>query len=192
MFRFVLFACRPLTVDELLHALGIPHDPDTEFTPSDEYFQQRIPVQRAITPSSHAAEGLCGIDAIERRIIHCGGNFLEIKRHHGTVVSSEKPPYSRANKDIGNSSVQVMHQTVREFFLRPDGYVASSKFRMEEKDAHTRISMACIRYLMLCAANTTLANKLPSIKYWTPEHFEAYARYLNERPLISYAISNTT
>lgn len=32
MFRFVLFARRPLTASELLHALGIPDNPDTKFT----------------------------------------------------------------------------------------------------------------------------------------------------------------
>ena len=64
MFQFVLFARRPLTVDELLHALGIPDNPNTKFTPSDKYFQKCIPT--------------------ERRIISCGGNFLEIKPYHGT------------------------------------------------------------------------------------------------------------
>ena len=74
MFRFVLFARRPLLVDELLHTLGIQDNPDTEFTLSDDSFQRRIPS--------------------ERRIIHCGGNFLEIKSSYGTSVTyndSSKP-----------------------------------------------------------------------------------------------------
>lgn len=81
-----------------------------------------------------------------------------------------------------------MHQTVREFFLRPNGCVASSKFKMNERDARISISITCIRYLTLCAANTTLANKLPDIKSWTSKHFELYAQYLNERPLTNYAL----
>ncbi|KAF2192459.1 purine and uridine phosphorylase [Zopfia rhizophila CBS 207.26] len=64
MFQFVLFARRPLVVDELLHALSIPDSPNAKFTPSDDDFQKRIPS--------------------ERRIIPCGGNFLEIKPYHGT------------------------------------------------------------------------------------------------------------
>jgi hypothetical protein len=67
MFRFVLFAYRPLLVNELLHALAIWDDLDTPS--SDECFKERIP--------------------FERRIIYCGGNFLEIKEHHG-ITSSYK------------------------------------------------------------------------------------------------------
>jgi hypothetical protein len=77
MFQFVLFARRPLTDAELLHALGIPDKPDAEFTPSDKYFQKRIPSQQ--------------------RIIHCGGNFLEIKRHLGTVAPYKVSSNSRTN-----------------------------------------------------------------------------------------------
>jgi hypothetical protein len=148
MFRFVLFARRLLTVAELRHTLGVQDNPNTEFTLSDEDFQRRIPAQ----------------SVIERRIIHCGGNFLEIKQNHGTVASYEEPSNSMANNPVGSSRVQVMHQTVREFFLQPNGCVANSKFKMSEKDAHISISITCIRYLMLCAANTTLANKHPDIK----------------------------
>jgi ankyrin repeat domain-containing protein 50 len=83
-----------------------------------------------------------------------------------------------------------MHQTVREFFLRPDGYVARSTLRMSETDAHVGISITCIRYLMLCAANVELANKLPNVGSWTLEHFECYAQYLNEKPLTNYALDH--
>jgi ankyrin repeat domain-containing protein 50 len=168
MFQLVLFARRPITAEELCHALGIPDNPDTQFIPSDENFQLN--------------------DAIERRIIYCGGNFLEIRQHDGTVASHKEPSNSLANKVLGKKTVQVMHQTVREFFIRSDGCVASSKFRVSEKDAHISISITCIRYLMLCAANTALASRLPNAKSWTSEHFEAYAQYLNERPLTNYAL----
>lgn len=66
MFQFVLFVYRPLTVSELLHTLGIRDNLDT---PSDESFKKRIPP--------------------EQRIIHCGGNFLEIREHHGITASYE-------------------------------------------------------------------------------------------------------
>ncbi|KAH7129683.1 putative kinesin, partial [Dactylonectria estremocensis] len=159
MFRFVLWTRRPLTVDELRHALGIPDDPDSII--SDESFQIRIPP--------------------EHRIISCGGNFLEIKRRHG------------------NGTVQVMHQTVREFFLNPDGVVSKSgflnpdglvtksEFETCEKAAHICISIICIRYLMLCAVHTAPAGTL-RCKFWVSEHFERYAQLLNERPLANYAL----
>jgi hypothetical protein len=57
LFRFVLLACRPLTVAELRHALAILDDWNTSY----EEFQNHI------------------IRALARRIEHCGGNFLEIK-----------------------------------------------------------------------------------------------------------------
>jgi len=63
IFRFVLFAGRPLTISELLHALRIPDDLLTEFTPLDNFFESEIPEERYIT--------------------HCGGNFLETKGHDG-------------------------------------------------------------------------------------------------------------
>jgi hypothetical protein len=61
MFQFVLFACRPLTVSELLYALGILDNLDAKFTALDEYFQKSIPRKQRIT--------------------HYDGNFLEIKQH---------------------------------------------------------------------------------------------------------------
>lgn len=66
MFQFVLFAQRPLTVCELLHAFGVSDNPETKSLASDESFQKRIPNQRRIT--------------------HCGGNFLEIKQLDGTLA----------------------------------------------------------------------------------------------------------
>src|SRR6266516_4772405 len=85
-----------------------------------------------------------------------------------------------------------MHHTVREFFLNPDGGVVNSGFRMCEKDAHICISIICIRYLMLCAASTTIAEALPHVEFWTSEHFKHYAQYLNKRPLANYALCYLT
>ncbi|KAF8538316.1 hypothetical protein BDD12DRAFT_794098, partial [Trichophaea hybrida] len=151
MFRFVLFTYRPLRLAELRHALAIPDNPDVEFLTSDESFEEDL------------------IHGIDKRVVHCGGNFLEIKG----------PDEDR--------SVQLMHQTVREFFLRP---TAKSRFRMSYEDSHIRISITCLRYLMLCAANTSL--ELPSVDTWTPKHYEAYAEYLKKRPFINYALSHLT
>ncbi|KAF8540115.1 hypothetical protein BDD12DRAFT_777518, partial [Trichophaea hybrida] len=154
MLCFVLFTRRPLGVEEFRQALAIP-DANAEFAPSDETFEDEL------------------ILDIKRRIIHCGGNFLEIKDVHGY------------------SCVQVMHQTVREFFLGPNKY-SKSEISMRCHDAHATISITCIRYLMLCAANTSFENKLLSTESWTSEHFEAYAKYLNNRPFINYALRHLT
>jgi len=57
LFEFVLFALRPLTVEELRDALAVPDDRNSSYPK----FQQNK------------------ISAIGRRIEHCGGGFLEIK-----------------------------------------------------------------------------------------------------------------
>jgi hypothetical protein len=61
MFQFVLFTYRPLRLEELHQALAIPDDLQAEFSPSDESFDEEL------------------ILGIKKRIIHCGGNFLEVK-----------------------------------------------------------------------------------------------------------------
>lgn len=63
MFQLILWAARPLTVDELLHAVGIV-DSSSIDPPSDESFERHIPTKARIT--------------------YCGGNFLEIKKPNGT------------------------------------------------------------------------------------------------------------
>ncbi|KAF8535193.1 hypothetical protein BDD12DRAFT_753344, partial [Trichophaea hybrida] len=160
MFRFVLFMYRPLRLQELRHALAIPDDADTEFLTSDESFEEDL------------------IHGIDKRVVHCGGNFLEIKG-----LDEDR-------------SVQFMHHTVREFFLwynKPAMELDfKSRFRMNCGDSHIRISITCFRYLMLCAANTSLEKALMCVDYWTPKHFEAYSEYLNKRPFLNYALSHLT
>ncbi|KAF5252683.1 hypothetical protein FANTH_2310 [Fusarium anthophilum] len=156
MFRFVFFAGRPLSVCELLHALGIPENPETEFFASEELFQRRIPQ--------------------ERRIVHCGGNFLEIKQHNSTSGSMSP----------GQATVQAMHQTVREFFLQPNGCVARSKFKMIAEHAHASMAITCIRYLMLCTAY--MATRPSDVRNWNLQDFESCVHYMNQRPLASYAL----
>jgi hypothetical protein len=76
--RFVLFTHRPLRLEELRHALAIPHEIDAEFPCSDESFEERL------------------IEGIGKRVIQCAGNFLDIIKAYGnilpptiTIVSSE-------------------------------------------------------------------------------------------------------
>lgn len=68
MFRFVLFAGRPLRVSELIHTLRVPDDPFSEFTPSDTFLAKTISAERYVT--------------------YCGGNFLECHGHKGTTKAA--------------------------------------------------------------------------------------------------------
>jgi len=83
-----------------------------------------------------------------------------------------------------------MHQTVREFFLKPNGPVAISRFKMREDDARKTISMICFRYLILFVARSTQADELPNPEFWEPVHFRKYVEHLNERTLIDFALSH--
>jgi hypothetical protein len=75
LFQFVLFAKRPLTLDEFLHALSIGQNSGTHITLSDNSFQKHVPS--------------------ERRIIVCGGNFVEVKRRQGSGMLSAPDLSSR-------------------------------------------------------------------------------------------------
>jgi ankyrin repeat protein len=62
-----------------------------------------------------------------------------------------------ANVSIADGIVQVMHQTVSEFF-KAGGPTEGSRFRMAVAGAHVGISIACIRYLALCVTETGAFN----------------------------------
>jgi len=66
MFRLALYTIRPLRLAEFHQALTIPDGIHTEFSPSDESFGDEL------------------IQGINKRIIHCTGNFIEIKGASGT------------------------------------------------------------------------------------------------------------
>jgi ankyrin repeat protein len=169
MLQFVMFAYRPLRLEELRQALAIPENTNTTFSCSSESFKRNL------------------IHSIDKRVISCTGNFLEIKKVHGSAFSRSILLNGLANKSAEDSVVQVMHQTVREFF-RSDGPTAQSMFRMNSYEVHLRISNICVRYLMLCAADTTSIDQAVGSKSWTSEHFEAYAQYLSGRPFFNYAL----
>ncbi|KAF8248467.1 hypothetical protein K440DRAFT_600018 [Wilcoxina mikolae CBS 423.85] len=103
---------------------------------------------------------------MERRIIYEGGNLLELKGREEPIV-------------------QLIHQTVREFFLREDGYIANSSLRVDRRDSHLRITVTCLRYLTFVSSSQHTA--LP-VESWTATNFEAYILYLERRPLILYAL----
>ena len=70
LIQLVLFAYRPLSIHEIRQALAIPDDIDAEYSPSDVSYENEL------------------INDIVKRIIHCGGNFLDIK---GPRESSNNP-----------------------------------------------------------------------------------------------------
>ncbi|PVI04976.1 hypothetical protein DM02DRAFT_517644 [Periconia macrospinosa] len=150
LLQFVLFAKRPLTVDELLHALGARNTPDTGQLPLDAEFHLRVPTSK--------------------RILVCGGDFLEVK--------------SNDERDI----CQVMHQTVRDYFFRPNSQAKQFILEKIDQDAHISIAMICIRYLTVVVANMNETKGLPPFSEWTDTQFAVCAQRLQQWPLASYAL----
>jgi hypothetical protein len=70
MFQLVLFARRPFTMFEFQHALSIADCTSAGLIPSNECFQDSL------------------IEGLERRIIHCCHNLLEVKGHNGIFLSN--------------------------------------------------------------------------------------------------------
>jgi hypothetical protein len=81
-----------------------------------------------------------------------------------------------------------MHQTVREFFL---GLSSDSTFGIIENNAHVRIATNCIRYLIFWATSSdSWGTQLTRIETWSSTDFKNYVGYLNDRPLLNYALSH--
>ena len=88
---------------------------------------------------------------------------------------------------------QVMHQTVREFFLRPHKSVIESHFQnnVSERPARKMIAITCIGYLGLHYKE--LENNFHGVagarvSAWDLEDLLELVHYLDSRPLIKYSL----
>ena len=158
LFRFVLFARRPLTIIELRDALAVP----------DEDNQSYGNFQR--------------ITDIARRIEHCGGNFLEIKG----MCLKRKRCITNLTNSTANGIVQFMHQTSREFLIRTIPNGSNFRFQIKGDEPHRVMIITCVRYLSLCFTTPHMRDIFSEIECRGLEDFRAYAEYLNEWPLIEY------
>lgn len=70
LFRLVIFARRPFTIGELRDALAmsVPSNPEVDFSPDERFLE----CHRIIN--------------IDKRIVYCGGNFVDIKKVHGMTT----------------------------------------------------------------------------------------------------------
>jgi hypothetical protein len=81
-----------------------------------------------------------------------------------------------------------MHQTVREFIIRAVPRAANLKFEISDEAANRTIATTLARYLMLCFTSPTMRDRFTQIESWSPDEYRTYAEYLNEWPLIEYAL----
>jgi hypothetical protein len=85
-----------------------------------------------------------------------------------------------------------MHQTAREFFLLIEQEKRHSRFAFNCEETHRAITIASVRYLMLCFTNPepTIRHTISDTKTWGSEDFQKYARYMDQWPWINYTLHN--
>ena len=179
---------RPVELLELCDALGIP--------------EEIPPHSLDLVPSSWENNKPVNI---RLRLTKCTGNFVEVEgipSMHASILGkslgSKGKLFSDAPLDLSDSQmdeqaiIQVMHQTVREFFLRSHRSVISSHFQsVSARPARKMIAKACIRYLNLLYKE--LGNKFEDVLgasslNWNSEGIDGLVQYLNSRPLIKHSL----
>jgi len=81
-----------------------------------------------------------------------------------------------------------MHQTVREFISLAVPRAKNLQFEIHEELANRTITTTLSRYLILFSSSPTMRNHFSQIEDWSPDEYRAYAEYLNEWPLVDYAL----
>lgn len=169
MLEWVTYAERPIGADEFWDIIAVPSDLDRTHLLSAQYFQSlKLPKLR---------------DVGKRLQKNCG-DLIEIKRS----------PFS--TKDIEDRElkfydfIQLFHQTVREFLIRPDK--SAEPFHVDEAKANNTIALVCARYIRLCFApeNPPIGDSTWPLdpETWTTIDVNRLVEHLEPRFLLSYAL----
>ena len=140
LFSIVLFSKRPLRVDELRHILAAEVHMRSN---NDHTFLD--------------GANMFGRTAIKKRIIHCGKNLIEFGGYEGPSRAKD----GTVDDIFGAQTIQLMHQTVRSFFLGPRVLASLS---IQEKTGHRELANAGLHYLKtLCSgSNISAGNDGPT------------------------------
>ncbi|ETS79891.1 hypothetical protein PFICI_07420 [Pestalotiopsis fici W106-1] len=108
-------------------------------------------------------------------------NLLErtIPRVCGDLVETKK------------RTVQLVHETVREFLLHKD-HIADP-FDMDWTKSTISMAYVCVRYLELSLSKLTLEHagvKALPITSWEDDDYQAFARHLESRPFFHYTVTH--
>jgi len=87
-----------------------------------------------------------------------------------------------------DETVQFMHQTVREFISLAVPRAKNLQFEIRDEPVNRTITATLSRYLILFSSSPTMRNHFSQIEDWSPDEYRAYAEYLNEWPLVDYAL----
>jgi len=81
-----------------------------------------------------------------------------------------------------------MHQTVREFISLAVPRATNLRFEIHDELANRTITTTLSRYLILFFSSPAMRARFSQIEDWNPDEYRAYAEYLNEWPLVDYAL----
>jgi len=87
-----------------------------------------------------------------------------------------------------DETVQFMHQTAREFISLAVPRAKNLQFEIRDEPVNRTITATLSRYLILFSSSPTMRNYFSQIEDWSPDEYRAYAEYLNEWPLVDYAL----
>jgi len=168
LLEWVTYAERPIRADEFWDIIAVPSDLDCTHLLSAHYFQSlKLPKLRDV----------------RKRIQKDCGDLIEIKRS----------PYSKDMDDRDlhqNDVIQLFHQTVREFLIRPDK--SAEPFHIEEAKANHTVALACARYIRLCFALESSpggqSTWLLDPSAWTTIDHNRLVEHLEPRFLLAYAL----
>lgn len=164
---------RPLTAMELRDIIAVPSSPECSTGISIQAFE---------------AAKLRRLGDIGKRIRRNCGDLLEIKKQRDALQSPSKVHQSL---DIDpHDVVQLLHQTVKEFLVRPDKI--AHPFDIDMKSADSTIGLICARYielsLMIDHAPDDGSTLPPSAQHWTLDHHDQLLEHIEARPLLHYAL----
>ncbi|EXJ66664.1 uncharacterized protein A1O5_10335 [Cladophialophora psammophila CBS 110553] len=165
MLIWVSFSQRPLKINELWEAATMPLD--TPVTTFDTLVQARAH-KRSPTQLWLGMLELCG-------------PFIEVT-HEGVAVISRAS--SKTKKVLGSDTVQLLHQTVKEFLVRPE----AGPFRVNPEDPG-RVFDACLNYITVALPVPGLPQTADSAMISDADpFFRDLAEGLADRPLLSYCL----
>lgn len=165
--NWTLFARRPLTMAEMGDVIAIPLGDGTPFSPSPSFLED------------HRIVGWRGV---KQKLRHTCGDLLEII------------PFNPGSTNVDeNDTVQLIHETVREFLLH-DNEIA--------KPLHTNLDLGiqaiievCVRYLEVCFRDEAFvpikSRRLPSVRNpstFEAEEYQQFVKALASLPLLWYIL----
>jgi len=157
--NWIIFAERPLTMAEMRDIIAIPFGDGMNISPSPSFLEDHR---------------IVGWQGVKQKLRHTCGDLLEIIQHNPGSPNLDE-----------NDTVQLIHETVREFLLRDDEIA---------KPLHTNLYLGpqaiievCVRYLEVCFRSETFS---PKTLMFGAEEYQQFAKALASLPLLWYIVEH--